>query len=132
MNQKIELTKYVLNFLNSSYTEKELKKIMHLWWWNTRNKSKGGWRLTELGFFHLNAAQIKSYEVKFEEEIFFSNELVIWIDQNIDCPFYITDNRIWVFNEKTAVQLVLFSGNIQRYHNAKKRWASKEKLVDKA
>lgn len=121
MNQKLELTKYVLTTLNNSYTEKELKKVMHLWWLNTRKKSKGGWRLTELGFFHLNLAKIKNYEIKFEDEIFFTNELTIWLDQHIDCPFYMHNKKIYVFGESIAVQLVLFSGNIEKFHKAYKK-----------
>jgi len=128
MNPKIELTKYVLDTLELPYNQKTFRKYMHLWWWNTRNKQKGGWRLTELGFFHLNGP-IKSYEIKFDEAPFLTNELIIWIDQNIDCPFYIHGKRIWVFCEKMAVQLVLFSGNIEKFHRAKKRSKEQEKLL---
>lgn len=126
MNPKIELTQYVLETLNLPYTPKTLRKYMHLWWWNTRDKQKGGWRLTELGFMHLNGP-VKSYEIKFEEEPFLNNELIVWIDQNIDCPFYIHRKRIWVFCEKMAVQLVLFSGDIEKFHRAKKRSKEQEK-----
>jgi len=129
MNQKIELTKYILDTLKTSYTDKELRKYMHLWWWNTRSKNSGGWRLTEEGFLNLKGAEVKSYEIKFEDELFFTNELVIWIDQNIDCPFYINKQRIWVFCEKIAIQLVLFSGNIQKFHRAKKRSKDNEKAL---
>lgn len=128
MNPKIELTKYVLETLNLNYTTKTLRKYMHLWWWNTRNKNTGGWRLTEEGFFHLNGP-IKSYEIKFDDPVFFTNELIIWIDQNINCPFYINNKRIWVFCEKMAVQIVLFSGDIQKLHRAKKRSKEQEKFL---
>jgi hypothetical protein len=37
------------------------------------------------------------------------------MDQFIDCPFYLTKKAIFVYSEKMAVQLVLFSGNIQKY-----------------
>jgi hypothetical protein len=37
------------------------------------------------------------------------------MDQFIDCPFYLTKKAIFVYREKMAVQLVLFSGNIQKY-----------------
>jgi len=42
-------------------------------------------------------------------------------------PFYLTNKRIWVFGEKMAVQLVLFSGNIAKFHRAQKRFKEKQK-----
>lgn len=127
MNPKHEITKAVLESLGLPADEQRIKKTIPTWWVNTRNKLKGGLRLTEQGFECLQKADIKCYEIKFEEPILFTNELAIWIDQNIDCPFYLTARKIWVFGEKTAVQLVLFSGNIAKFHRAQKRFAEKQK-----
>jgi len=127
MNPKHEITKVVLESLGLPADEQRIKKTIPTWWVNTRNKLKGGLRLTEQGFECLQKADIKCYEIKFEEPILFTNELAIWIDQNIDCPFYLTARKIWVFGEKTAVQLVLFSGNIAKFHRAQKRFTEKQK-----
>ena len=67
----------------------------------------------------------KFYEVKFDEPIFFTNKLAIWIDRNLECPFYLTSKQIFVFGEKTAVQLVLFSGNIAKFQRAQERFTEK-------
>jgi hypothetical protein len=40
---------------------------------------------------------------------------MIWLDRFIDSPYYIDKNSIVVFKEKTAVQLILFNGDIQKY-----------------
>jgi hypothetical protein len=127
MNPKHDITKAVLESIGLVADEKRIKQTIPIWWMNPRRKEKGGLRLTEQGFKCLRQADIKCYELKFEEPIIVTNELAIWIDQNIDCPFYLTHNRIWVFGEKMAVQLVLFSGNIAKFHRARKRFAEKDK-----
>jgi hypothetical protein len=127
MNPKYEITKIVLESLGLTADEKRIKQTIPTWWVNPRNKEKGGLRLTDQGFECLVKADIKCYEIKFEEPIIYTNQLAIWIDQNIEFPFYITKRSIHVFGEKLAVQLVLFSGNIAKFHRAQKRFAEKQK-----
>lgn len=125
MNLKHEITKKVLESLDLTADEKRIKQTIPVWWVNPRKKEKGGLRLTEQGFECLCKADIKFYEIKFDEPIFFTNQLAIWIDQNINCPFYLTPKKIFVSGEKMAVQLVLFSGNIQKYHRAHQKFKEK-------
>lgn len=125
MNQKFEITKLVLEITGVSFDKKRIEKTIPIWWQNPRRKEKGGLRLTEQGFEALQKADIKSYEIKFDEPLIPTNKLIVWIDQNIDCPYYITSKKIWVFGEKTAVQLVLFSGNIQKFQRAHERFSEK-------
>jgi len=126
MNPKYNITKAVLESLGLPADDERIKKTIPIWWHNTRNKPTGGLRLTDQGFEALKTANIKYYELRPDEPIDFTNELAIWIDQNIDCPFYLTRKRIWVFGERMAVQLVLFSGNIAKFHRARKRSAEKD------
>lgn len=125
MNQKFEITKKVLESMGLPSDELRIKKTIPTWWVNTRNKEKGGLRLTEQGFESLCKADIKYYEIKFDEPLYFTNQVAIWIDRNIDCPFYITNKKIYVFGEKMAVQLVLFEGNIQKFKRAQERFTQK-------
>lgn len=125
MNQKLEITKKVLEILQLDSSDEKIKKIIPVWWQNPRRKEKGGLRLTDQGFEAFCRANIKFYEIKSEDPIIFTNQLSIWIDQNIDCPFHIKHKKIFVFGAKTAVQLVLFSGNIQKYFQAHKRYQEK-------
>ena len=128
ISQKHEITKLVLEAQGLVFDDKRIKQTIPIWWHNIRNKSKGGLRLTEQGFECLKQADIQFYEVKFDEPIFFTNKLIIWIDQNLESPFYLTSKQIYVFGEKIAVQLVLFSGNIAKFQRAKERFT--EKLLD--
>jgi hypothetical protein len=120
MNQKYEITKVVLESKGLVADESLISTTVPLWWVNPRQKQQGGLRLTDDGFNELKTT-LKCYELRFEEPIAFTNELIIWIDQNISCPFYLTNKKIWVFGERTAIQLVLFSGNVAKYHRARKR-----------
>lgn len=129
MNLKHEITKYVLESQGLPADDKRIRKTIPTWWFNPRNKEKGGLRLTEQGFECLTKADIKSYMIKFEEPLEeINNEFLLWLDQNINCPFYLTKKKVWVFGENLAVQLVLFSGNLAKYHRARKRFAEKQKI----
>jgi hypothetical protein len=120
MNPKHQITHKVLEILSLSPTEKEYQTALNTWWANTRTKSGGGLRLTDLGYETFNTAGIKSYLISYEKSpIFFTNKLIIWLDHFVDCPYYLTPYEIYVFSEKMAVQLMLFSGNIYKYGQAK-------------
>ena len=119
MKQKIEITKYVAEQLQLATDEKSIKKLIPVFWQNPRDKEKGGLRLTDKGFESLKLADIKVHRVRFEQPVQYTNQLIIWLDNFIDCPWYITNREIFVFSEKMAVQLVLFSGNIAKFSAAK-------------
>ena len=128
MSQKLEITKKVLEILNPTATEKDFKLAKQSWWVSQRAKPTGGLQLTEDGYNALTAAGIKSYRIKLEEEVDRSNSMILWIDKKITCPFYFGKfpYAIHVFDEKTALQLVLFSGNINKLYRAQKRFSEKE------
>jgi len=115
MNLKLETTRQALNILRPGYDEKTLKQALGAWWSSTRQKEHSGLQLSDLGFEALVTAGIQTYKVKFDEPVEMTNQLVIWLDRFIDCPFYLTKKEIYVFSEKMAIQLVLFSGNIKKY-----------------
>jgi len=124
MNQKIEITKYIAEQFNLPTDDKSIRKLISSWWYNPRKKEKGGLRLTDEGFARLTA-HIKAHQVMFDEPVEYTSQLIIWLDQFINCPWYVTKKEIFVFNENMAIQLVLFSGNITRFTAAK---AKKPKL----
>ena len=129
MNQKIKITKYVAEQLNLSTDEKHLKQLLPIWWQNTRIKEKGGLGLTQQGFDCLTQADIKFHRVGFEDPVLVTNSLLLWMDRSIDCPFYITRDEIYLFGERMAVQLVLFSGDLQKMQRAQKRFKEKQEIT---
>ncbi len=126
MNQKLNITKYVAEQLGLDTKEKYLKQLVQVWWQNTRIKETGGLGLTDQGFACLKQAEIRCHRVEFTEPIHVNNSLILWIDRNINCPFYITPKEIYLFGERMAIQLVLFSGNLQKMQRAQKRFAEKQ------
>lgn len=121
MNLKLEITKSVLSILKPQYSEKELKKALGSWWVNVRKKDRGGLQLTEAGFQAFESANITAYKIKFFDfpPKIESNQMKLWIDRFMDCPFFITKKEIVVYGNKTAVQLILFAGNVEKFLKAK-------------
>jgi hypothetical protein len=126
MNQKLKITQYVAEQLGLSVDKKSIRDLLQVLWQNFRIKEKGGLGLTDKGFECLVKSDIKYHKVEFNEPIQVTNSLILWIDRNIDCPFYITPEEIYLFGERMAIQLVLFSGNLQKMQRAQKRFAEKQ------
>lgn len=118
MNQKIELTTYVAKQSNLPADDKSVKKLIPQWWQNPRMKTTGGLRLTDEGFARFTT-QLKAHRVRFDQPVEYTNQLIIQLDNFIDCPWYVSNREIFVFSERMAVQLVLFSGNIAKFSSAK-------------
>jgi hypothetical protein len=129
MNQKSELTKYIIKCLGLPDDTKTFKRLYATFWVNPRQKPKGGLKLTETGFKTFEQ-HIKSYRVDLEERNpTFDNNQILWLDKYIDCPFYIDRKSVYVFSERMAIQLVLFSGNLVKFGHAKDK--SSKKATDK-
>lgn len=118
MSQKLEITKYVAKQEGLSIEEPFLNKLLSVWWQNPRKKEVGGLRLTDEGFSRLTK-YFTGHRVKFTSEFEYTNQLILRLDNFINCPWYITKKEIWVFDDKMAVQLVLFSGNIVKFTTSK-------------
>jgi hypothetical protein len=125
-NQKIDITHYLAQQEGLENNERTIKRLLSTFWQNPRIKKTGGLRLTEKGFEVLSK-HFKSHLINFEnpklakENWNFTNQLILRLDNYIDCPWYINHKQIWVFSDKMAVQLVLFSGDVRKFTAAKAR-----------
>jgi len=115
MNIKTEITKYVADKNGLPTDDKSIRELKRIWWCSTRNKPKGGLQLTNEGVDQLILADIKCHLIKIDRSLELTNQNIIWLDNFIDCPWHLTDKDIRMFTERMAIQLVLFSGNIQKY-----------------
>ena len=116
MNWKETYTKIFLKNAGKSVNEASIKEVMPLWWQNTRSKDTGGLRLTEAGYdFIKNELELQTYQVPYPADFEFTTNVVIWMDQFIDCPYYLDRQGIIVTNEKKAMELHLFSGDVRKY-----------------
>lgn len=90
------------------------------WWKNIRKKVNQSLTLTDEGYrFLVDVLQLQSYKIPFPKDFTFTSQVIIWLDQFIDCPHYYTKKEIYVFKEKKAAELILFSGDVRRYGLAK-------------
>lgn len=126
MNWKETYTKLFLQQLGHSITESSMKEYMPLWWQNTRNKGTGGLRLTDEGLDVLVKIGLETYEIPYPKDMPLTTQVIIFLDQFIDCPYYLTKESIIVTNGKKAVELTLFSGDLRKYGIVKAMSRSKK------
>jgi len=85
-----------------------------VWWQNTR--LNGGLRLTDEGMmFITEELQIQTYDVPFPKDFKITSQVIIFLDRFINCPYWVGRHGIVVTDEKKAVELHLFSGDIRKY-----------------
>lgn len=119
MNTKDAYTRVFLQAANIESTDDNIKKYSAVFWYSFRNKDQGGLRLTEQGLqFIQDHAKIKTYKIDFPREFAFTPQVLVWLDNFIDSPYFITKKNITVMKEKAAFELYLFSGDIRKFgHN---------------
>ena len=116
MNWKETYTKIFLKQSGKSVNEVTLQQYYPIWWQNTRKKEIGGLRLTDEGFrFIKEDLELTTYEVPLPADFKPTTNTIIWLDQFIDCPYYMDKYHIIVTDEKKALELHLFSGDIRKY-----------------
>lgn len=116
MNKKELYTKVFLKQSNIAVSELAVKTYMPKWWKSNRTKDTGGLRLTDDGYdFIIDTLDIKMYEVPYSVNMEFTTQVIIWLDQFIDCPYYLGPKSIFVTDERKALELSLFSGDVRKY-----------------
>jgi hypothetical protein len=133
MDIKDTYTRVFLQAANLPADVDAVKKYKSIWWWNFRSKDSGGLRLTEEALtFIQEDAKIKTYKIEFPKEFAFTPQVLVWLDNFIDSPFYITKKFIVVLKEKAAFELYLFSGDIRKlgYNKALAKRLSQESVPE--
>ena len=116
MNWKEAYTKIFLKEAGKSVNESTLQEYMPVWWQNNRSKDKGGLRLTDQGIeFITEEIKLTTYEVPFPKDFTMTSNTLVWLDEFIDCPYWIGRHGMIVTNEKKALELHLFSGDVKKY-----------------
>lgn len=115
MTGKKEYTKVFLESAGTVVEEKIIEEKNKFWWWNLREKEQGGLRLTEdaISFIEQDA-KIKTYKIPFPDNLIITPQILLWLDNFIECPYYITKKDITVLKEKSAFELYLFSGDVRK------------------
>jgi hypothetical protein len=120
MIDKRELTKKFIDQLSLPADNKTFQKHHKLWWMNPRNSHPNSYRLTDVGFKMLvEHLEMKSYNINIPIDTILTNSLVLNLDKYMESPYFLDRKSIVVFREKTAVELILFGGDVQKYGLAK-------------
>ena len=116
MNWKETYTKIFLKNANIAIGQNTLGEYMPMWWKNSRSKNFGGLRLTDEGItFIKDKLQLQTYDVPFPNDFTLTTQVIIFLDKYLDTPYYLADDGVIVTNEKKAMELMLFSGDIRKY-----------------
>lgn len=114
---RIAYTKIFLNSAGISPNEVNVKLHASEWWYNVRSKTKGGLRLTTAGRDFLKKdLDIQFFKVEFPPETNIQKtNVLLYLDEFITCPYYLTPKYIEVTDDRKAVELSLFSGDLEKY-----------------
>ena len=113
MDKKNTLTAVFLKEAGKSLDQ--FNQAKNSWWWNYRRKDSGGLRLTEEGFnFIIENTEVRNYKIDFPKDFKMTPQVLIYLDRFIESPYYVEKSSITVFEEKTALELYLFSGDVKK------------------
>lgn len=115
MSSKIVYTKLFLKELGKSYNDLSVKEYLPIWWYNTREKTEGGLRLTDEGYETILRIELQTYDIPYPKDMPITTQIIIFLDKFIDCPYYLTNKSITVTNQRKAVEIGLFSGDLRKY-----------------
>ena len=97
-------------------TEATLKEYTPIGWQNTRVKATGGLRLTDEGIRVVTEdVELATFDVPFPKDFSLTTNSIIWLDQFIDCPWWLGRGGMVVTDERKAVEISLFSGDVRKY-----------------
>jgi hypothetical protein len=116
MDVKTAYTRTFMELSKQTIHEETLKTCYYTWWQNVRESYQArSLRLTKPGLEIINKLEIKTYTIKFPDKIIFTPQTFLWLDEYVDCPYYVDKKQIVVTMEKMALQLMMFAGDVTKY-----------------
>jgi len=116
MDRKTAYTRTFMQLLEQPIHDETIKTNYYTWWQNVRESYQArSLRLTKQGFEMLESIDLKTYPIKFPQKIIFTPQTYLWLDEFVDCPYFVDKAKIIVTMEKMALQLMLFAGDVTKY-----------------
>jgi hypothetical protein len=113
-------TKIFLEQAGFPTDDDSVRQYIKKWFRNPREKLDSSLTLTDEGFeFLTTKINLKSYRIQFPKDFQMTTQVVLFLDKFLDCPNYYNKKEIYVFKEKKAAELMLFSGDVRKYGIAK-------------
>jgi hypothetical protein len=116
MDVKTAYTQTFMQLLNQPLHDEILKTYYYTWWQNVRESYQArSLRMTKSGLEILKKLEIKTYSIKFPDKIIFTPQTFLWLDEYVDCPYFVDKKQIVVTMERMALQLMMFAGDVTKY-----------------
>ena len=116
MHTKTAYTRTFMTLLEQTIHDESVKTNYYTWWQNVRESYQArSLRLTKIGLDTVIKLDIKTYEIKFPDKIIFTPQTYLWLDEFVDCPYFVDKKKIIVTMEKMALQLMMFAGDVTKY-----------------
>ena len=116
MDTKTAYTRTFMELLEQPVHDESIKTNYYTWWQNVRESYQArSLRLTREGLKMLERLDIKTYVIKFPDRIIFTPQTYLWLDEFVDCPYFVDKKQIHVTLERMALQLMMFAGDITKY-----------------
>ena len=116
MDRKTVYTRTFMELLKQPLHDETIKNNYYAWRQNVRESYQArSLRLTKQGLEMLGTLDLKTYDIKFPAKVIFTPQTYLWLDEFVDCPYYVDKKKIVVTMEKMALQLMLFAGDITKY-----------------
>jgi len=113
-------TKIFLKQAELPADDESVRQYIKKWFRNPREKLDSSLTLTDEGFEFLTIKiKLQSYRIPFPKDFQITTQVVLFLDKFLDCPNYYNKKEIYVFKEKKAAELMLFSGDVRKYGIAK-------------
>lgn len=111
---------FTVEYLKLSKEESEIdsvaiEKYRKIWWYNTRIKEVGGLRLTDAGLKYITKYGVEHYVVTFDQPLKLSAQVLITLDNAIECPYHITSKELVVTSQYISTAFILYNGSIETY-----------------
>lgn len=120
MDSKDRYSSMFLKAAEEEINNEKLDECRYTWWYNIRNKTDSGLRLTNEGLSYIiETADIKTYSIDIPKEVKITGQILIWLDRFINSPWHLAKNKITVLSEKAAFELYLFSGDVKKLGQSK-------------
>lgn len=108
-------TKVFLNQAGKGTDPANIALHMGKWWQTRRTKLTGGLRLTEEGYnFLVSELELREHEIPFPDDVELSPSVMLFLDQYLECPYYLTFKSLTVFSEREAFKLHMFADDIRK------------------
>ena len=128
MDRKTAYTRTFMALLEQPIHDESIKTNYYTWWQNVRESYQArSLRLTKPGLETVKTLDIKTYDIAFPDKIIFTPQTYLWLDEYVDCPYFVDKKKIIVTMEKMALQLMMFAGDITKYGVARAMSKADEK-----